>query len=74
MFSKGTPFSYFNGKQDVDDPYGSGVDSVRKRLKKKGTVSTGVPFPYSVVVNTQTADGGTEIYVATEDDPMVIVN
>ena len=73
-FPIGTPFSYILGPIEIDDDSGTGVDTIWKRVKRKGNVMTGVYFYYTVVLNTQDASGVTHTYVAELADPMVIVD
>lgn len=73
-FPIGTPFSYIIGPVEIDDSYGTGVDLVWKRVKRQGNVILGVNFYYTVTVYTKDAKGSTQTYIASLDDPMVIVN
>jgi hypothetical protein len=73
-FPIGTPFSYLLGPIEVDDSSGTAVDVIWKRIKRKGTVMTGVKFYYTVALITQDGNGGMQTYVAELADPMVIVD
>jgi hypothetical protein len=73
-FPIGTPFSYIIGPIEIDDPSGTAVNMIWKRIKRKGNVITGVKFYYSVALFTQDGSGGTQTYVAELADPMVIVD
>ncbi len=73
-FPIGTPFSYIIGPIEIDDASGTGLDLIWKRIKRKGNVIPGVRYYYTVSLTTQDQQGGTHTYVATLDDPMVIVD
>jgi hypothetical protein len=73
-FPIGTPFSYIIGPIEIDDNFGTAVDLIWKRTKRKGNVVTGVKFYYTVVLTTQDGSGGAQTYVAELLDPMVIVD
>jgi hypothetical protein len=73
-FPIGTPFSYILGPVEIDHSFGTALQVVWKRIKRKGNVMHHVNFNYTVLVTTKNADGATETYVAEIDDPMVIVD